>query len=59
MILIHFCCPHCYSDFWLRTRPGTVSCPNPSCELVWAPRTMAGYSEQGVEEAYPEFDPQT
>lgn len=55
MTLIHFCCPNCHSDFWLKTRPGTLTCPNPSCECIWAPRTMTGKFEFGKEENYGEL----
>lgn len=55
---MHFRCNSCHSDFWLQTRPGTVQCPNPSCENIWAPRTMTGHFEQGQEETYQQFFPE-
>ena len=57
MSLIHFRCPACHSDFWLKTTPGTISCPNPSCECIWAPRTMTGHYEQGQAETYQQLSP--
>lgn len=52
MTLIHFRCSNCHSDFWLRTTPGTVCCPNPNCDNIWAPRTMTGAFELGQKENF-------
>jgi MoaA/NifB/PqqE/SkfB family radical SAM enzyme len=46
-ILCHFRCKFCHSEFWLPTRPGEVSCPNPQCEHVWAPHTAVGLLDRG------------
>lgn len=49
VILLHFKCPNCHAEFYLPTTPGTISCPNPQCHLLWAPKTMGGAFERGEE----------
>ena len=56
--LIYFKCSNCYNEFWLRTTPGTVTCPNPECYHVWAPKRSPLQGEQGRKNQY-EFIAQT
>jgi len=46
--LYHFKCPACFAEFFLPTRPGVITCTNPSCDLDWAPRTQKGEFQKGV-----------
>lgn len=51
MKLIHFQCPACNMEFWTKTRPPNLNCPNPICRCGWSPTTMDGWFERGnVEE---------
>ena len=52
MQLVHFKCKACHSEFWLMTTPGTVSCPNPNCRYLWAPRSAIGRLEIGAIEDF-------
>lgn len=47
MKLCHFKCKQCFNEFWLPTRPGTVSCPNPECRYLWAPNSAVGLLDRG------------
>ena len=50
--LVHFMCVHCKAEFWLPTRPGSVSCPNPECRYLWAPNSSVGLLDRGSLEEF-------
>ena len=45
--LVQFKCPNCKSDFWVQTKPGTISCPNPECQHAWATNRAIAVLERG------------
>ncbi len=45
--LCHFMCRFCKAEFWLPTRPGSVSCPNPECRYLWAPNSAVELLSRG------------
>ncbi len=48
MNLVQFQCQICKAEFWLVTRPGLVSCPNPDCKFEWAPHRAIAVLERGM-----------
>ncbi len=46
--LVKFHCPNCNAEFYLPTTPGTLVCPNPNCECIWAPKSSKGKYEMGI-----------
>ena len=59
--LVQFKCQVCKSDFWVQTKPGTISCPNPECQHTWAPQRAIAVLERGkvIEFQIPDVGPKT
>ena len=50
MILIHYQCPKCWQDFWLKHELPTIQCTNVNCSHKWEPSKTDNFFEKGIKE---------